>query len=235
MVSTTVPADLDAETVAQLRHERANGMTLAELRKAYPSLSAEQIKAATEGVETAKAPTGDLPKLEEAGIIETPKRTRKAPAKVETRRERPTKPVRSRFPNKAEFDKAMAAYRTALAAFEAGTAKRAGSAKAPATTTAKPKATGAKAKAERKPRAVIDPPKGFKGWDDPKLATKVLARKAKGLTIKQISAELGLPDEERFHHRVSLVFRAAADAKGIERPRLSAEAIEARRKEKAAS
>jgi hypothetical protein len=39
------------------------------------------------------------------------------------------------------------------------------------------------------------------------------------MTIKVISAELGLPAEERYWHRVSLIYRPAADAAGIKRPK----------------
>jgi hypothetical protein len=94
-----------------------------------------------------------------------------------------------------------------------------------------PKASAPKSTAKKaagRPRATIEPPSGYKSWDDPKLAAFVLREKAKGQTIKAIAATLDLPAEERFWHRVSLVFRAAADAKGIERPRLSAEALASR-------
>src|SRR5215208_4725912 len=42
-MTTTATTDIDAETVQQLRHERAKGMTIAELHKAFHSLSAETI------------------------------------------------------------------------------------------------------------------------------------------------------------------------------------------------
>ena len=56
-----------------------------------------------------------------------------------------------------------------------------------------------------------------------------------GKTIKEITAALGLPAEQRFWHRVSIVWRETADAKGLDRPRNSAEVVARRiatRKEK---
>jgi hypothetical protein len=73
-------------------------------------------------------------------------------------------------------------------------------------------------------------PEGFKSWTDPKLATAVVRMKTKGgKTIKEIAAALGLPAVHRSWFLVSKVWRDTADAKGLDRPRLSAEAIEARK------
>jgi hypothetical protein len=63
-------------------------------------------------------------------------------------------------------------------------------------------------------RSRVPVPSGFKSWEDPKLATRVLKEKASGKTIKEITAGLGLPTDERHAHKVSLVYRKAADAKG---------------------
>jgi hypothetical protein len=63
-------------------------------------------------------------------------------------------------------------------------------------------------------RSRVPVPSGFKSWEDPKLATRVLKEKAAGKTIKEITAGLGLPTDERHAHKVSLVYRKAADAKG---------------------
>jgi hypothetical protein len=234
MTTTVAPAatDLDAETVAQLRSERSSGVTIAELRKAYPSLSAATIRKAV-GEPGQKPPTLDLPKLD--AIVSTPKRKAKATTKVTTTKVAPVEPDYSKLPE-AKREAARKAYEKAVAQYTGGVSevptveKKAApksSAKAPAT----PKATAPKA--ERKPRPTIEPPSGFRSWDDAKLAARVLREKAKGSTIKAISAGLGLPEVERYFHRVSLVYREAADAKGIDRPRLSAEAIEGRRKAKA--
>jgi hypothetical protein len=97
------------------------------------------------------------------------------------------------------------------------------SAPAPARTS-QPKATAAKPTPKSSPkkdttakatvRSRVPVPSGFKSWDDPKLAARVLKEKAAKKTIKQITEGLGLPVDERHAHKVSLVFRAAADAKG---------------------
>jgi hypothetical protein len=78
-------------------------------------------------------------------------------------------------------------------------------------------------------------PEGW-SWTDPKLAARVLRLKDDGKTkrtIKEVTEALGLPAREGVWHQVSLVYRKAADAKGIERPRLSAEAIASRKAAKA--
>jgi hypothetical protein len=90
------------------------------------------------------------------------------------------------------------------------------------------KATTAKKAAGRTP--ALDAPEGFKSWTDPKLATAIVRMKTtKGYTIKAIAHELGLPAEHRSWFAVSKVWRETADAKGIDRPRLSEEAIAARK------
>ena len=56
-----------------------------------------------------------------------------------------------------------------------------------------------------------------------------------GYTIKAIAHELGLPPVHRSWLKVSLVWRSEADRLGLDRPRLSPEAIKKRlssRKEK---
>jgi hypothetical protein len=90
-----------------------------------------------------------------------------------------------------------------------GSARKAAAAKPGPKSTVK-KETTAKATV----RSRVPVPSGFKSWEDPKLATRVLKEKASGKTIKEITAGLGLPTDERHAHKVSLVYRKAADAKG---------------------
>lgn len=107
--------------------------------------------------------------------------------------------------------------------------------KTPALKAPAKKATGAKAAdAKKAPAKTLDAPEGFKSWTDPKLATAVVRMKTKEKkTIKAIAEALGLPAEHRSWFAVSKVWRETADAKGIDRPRLSPEAIEARKAKKA--
>jgi hypothetical protein len=211
---------IPAEVREELRRKRAEGVTVAELRKAFPDYGLIAIRSAVADV---------IPPTKA-------KRAGNGAAKVETKRVRPVEPDYSKLPE-SKREAARKRYERAVAQFTGGvsevptvTAK-----KAPKAAKSQPKAkASAKAKPAGRPRATIEPPKGFGSWDDAKLAARVLREKAKGSTIKQISAGLGLPEEERYFHRVSLVYRAAADAKGIERPRLSAEVIESRKQKASA-
>ncbi len=203
------------EVTAELRRKRAEGVTLSELRASYSQLSLAAIKRATDGI----TPTT---KAAKAG-------GRKA---VTTKRVRPQEPDYDKLPE-AKRAEAKAKYEAALAKFEAAEKK------APASEA--PKATAAKngrasrthtvvdekpaAKATKKPgvptRTLGKAPADTDGfdWKAKALPGRVLKLKASGKTIKQITAELGLPAREGVWHRVSLIYRAAADAKGIERQR----------------
>jgi hypothetical protein len=255
MTTTTVPvpADLDAETAQQLRHERANGVTLAELRKAYPSLSLATIKAAVSGVETAKPPTTDYKKLEEAGIVKTPKRRAKAP--VSTKRVAPVEPDYSKLPA-GKRAAAKKVYQAAVREFEAADVTEPGgnvapkstaksSAKAPAKGRApEPKKSTAKpsAKAPAKSTKKSAPAKAAEDdgvdWNSKAVANRIVKMKQDGSTIKEIAEALDLPAVHRSWLRVSLVWRREADARGLSRPRHSAETVSKRiatRREKASA
>jgi len=147
---------------------------------------------------------------------------------VTSRKVAPAEPTRDGFRTDAQFAKAHAEYTAALAAFEATSppvspapddeemkqlVMKDGAAKA----ASKPIQT----KKARPPRVLGKQPSDLDGFNfaDPKLPARVLRLKGQGRTIKQIAAELGLPAEERYWHRVSLVYRAAADKQGIGRPR----------------
>jgi len=178
-------------------------------------------KAEEEAREAINEIVDDAAKAQEAPKPK-PRRTRAA---VTTKRVRPTEPDYDKLPE-GKREAARRTYEAALARFEKATglpvdketgAKLAAAAKkAPADT---------KAKATKKPgvpartlgRAPADT-NGF-DWKDAKLPGRVLKLKASGKTIKQITAELGLPAREGVWHKVSLIYRAAADAKGIERQR----------------
>jgi hypothetical protein len=87
------------------------------------------------------------------------------------------------------------------------------------------KATPAKAKPVKESapanRSKVNPPNGFKTWDDKRLAAKIVKAKQAGSTIKEIAEELGLPAEHGSWFRVSKVWRESADARGLDRPRRS--------------
>jgi len=172
---------------------------------------------------TAKAKHGNPNRPSEA--TRRPKGGQKG---VTRRRVAPVEPTRNGFRTDAQFAKALAAYGTALAAYRAETGEPApAKAKSPAKprkTTANPPVSPAPeepAKKARPARVLGKQPSDTDGFNfqDPKLPARVLRLKGQGNTIKAITAELGLPAEEKFWHRVSLVYRAAADAKGIDRPR----------------
>ena len=68
-IAMTTTTAVPSEVVAELRTRREAGETLAELKKAFPGLSAATIK------ETVSQPgqvVGDYPKLEAAGIVSKP-------------------------------------------------------------------------------------------------------------------------------------------------------------------
>jgi hypothetical protein len=139
---------------------------------------------------------------------------------VTVKRVRPTEPDYSKLPE-GKREAAKDRYEAALAEWkESNTAEvRAAEKKAPAKRTPKaPKATASNGHASRTSVVVDDLPAGW-DWKAKALPGRVLKLKAQGKTIKEITAELGLPAREGVWHRVSLVYRAAADAKGIERPR----------------
>ncbi len=189
----------------------------------------------TERAETTKAISRARKSAEETGLLKPeaapkpkPRRTRAA---VTTKRVRPTEPDYDKLPEGKRAD-AKAKYEAALAKFEAQEAKtglpvdKETGAKLAAAVKKAPADTKAKA-ATKKPgvptRTLGKAPADTDGfdWKAKSLPGRVLKLKASGKTIKQITAELGLPAREGVWHRVSLVYRAAADAKGIERQRRS--------------
>jgi hypothetical protein len=62
-------------------------------------------------------------------------------------------------------------------------------------------------------------------WTSKATAAKIVKLKGQGKTIKQIAAEMGLPAEQRFWMKVSIVWRTEADRLGLDRPRNSAEVV----------
>jgi hypothetical protein len=62
-------------------------------------------------------------------------------------------------------------------------------------------------------------------WASKAVANRVVKLKTSGKTIKQIAAEMGLPAEQRFWMKVSIVWRTEADRLGLDRPRNSAEVV----------
>jgi hypothetical protein len=251
VTTDTLPAatELDPETVAQLRSERANGVTLAELRKAFPSLSSATIRKALGEETTAKLAPEEVERRKqrqvehadhEAQKATTAKKATRAKAAVSTRRVAPVEPTRDQFGKGTEGTKAYRAahkaYEAALEEFRAGnTAEvRQAEKKAPAKRTkSQPKAPAAKSapkstpnsqpKAKKVGARSADMPEGW-SWTDPKLAARVLKLKTEGQgrTIKQVTEALGLPAREGVWHQVSLVYRKAADSKGLARPRRTA-------------
>jgi hypothetical protein len=211
-----------AEVAEELRSKRAEGVSLAELRKLHPELTAAQIKAAVE----APAPTLDLPKLDAiitGPTVEEPKRKpRRAKAPVETKRVKPTKPVRSKFGSKVEFDKAMKEYRTALARFEA-------EGKVPevteATVTDGGKAKTIRVQATGQKKAKVAAEDDGVDWNSKAVANRIVKMKQDGRTIKEIAEAMELPAVHRSWLRVSNVWRREADARGLSRPRHSAETV----------
>jgi hypothetical protein len=87
-------------------------------------------------------------------------------------------------------------------------------AEAKPTRTRKPAATKAKAPATDG----ID-------WTSKAVAAKVVKLKKTGKTIKQITEALGLPAEQKYWMKVSIVWRTEADRLGLDRPRNSAETV----------
>lgn len=225
------------EEATELRKARASGTTLAELRRSYPSLSLATIRKTVDGVTPAT------------------KASRTSKAKVETSHVEPVEPDRSSFPAGADgtkaFKEAHKAYEAALETFRsteptgdlakleaAGliekppTKRQRQAAATKARKDAGEKAAAAAKKPAPKSAPTVPVPDGYRSWTDARLATKVVALKTKeGKTVKQIAEALGLPAIHRSWFLVSKVWRDTADAKGIDRPRLSAEAI-ASRKEK---
>jgi hypothetical protein len=226
MIDTTTPTPtLDPIAVEELRTRRAGGETLAELKKEFPNLSGDQIREALEV--PADAPKLDLPKLDAIITGEKPKRQKKAPAPVASSRVAPVEPDYSKLPE-SKREAARKRYERAVAQFTGGVSEVPTVEAKPKKSTPK-KETGSK-KAPAKKAEPIEPPAGFKSWTDPKLATAVVRKKTKeGKTIKTIAEELGLPAVHRSWFLVSKVWRETADAKGLERARLSPEAIEARK------
>jgi hypothetical protein len=107
--------------------------------------------------------------------------------------------------------------------------------KAPAKSTPKEPKSTSKPKAAPKKAPALPAPDGYRSWTDPKLATAVVRMKTKEKkTIKEIAEALRLPAEHRSWFAVSKVWRETADAKGLDRQRLSPEAIEARKAKRAA-
>jgi hypothetical protein len=75
-------------------------------------------------------------------------------------------------------------------------------------------------------------------WTSKAVAAKVVKLKKAGKTIKQITQEMGLPAEQKYWMKVSIVWRREADKQGLDRPRNSAETVARRiatRKAKRAS
>lgn len=62
-------------------------------------------------------------------------------------------------------------------------------------------------------------------WTSKVVANRVVKMKQSGKTIKEITAELGLPAEQKFWMKVSIVWRMEADRLGLDRLRHSAEVV----------
>jgi hypothetical protein len=77
----------------------------------------------------------------------------------------------------------------------------------------------------RKPAAPKAPTNDGIDWTSKAVVAKVVKLKKAGKTIKQITEEMGLPAEQRFWMKVSIVWRREADARGLDRPRNSAEVV----------
>jgi hypothetical protein len=152
-----------------------------------------------------------------------------------TSRVEPVEPKREAFGDGAAGTKAyraaMAKYEMALEAYRAGEVNEPGGNVPPkvrisnppvkakrAAAKAKEAAADAKPKAPARQRVEVAP--GF-DWNAKGLAAKVVKAKQAGKTIKAISVDLGLPQNESAWHKLSLVYRAEADRQGIARPRRS--------------
>jgi hypothetical protein len=148
-----------------------------------------------------------------APVEEKPRRRTRSAANTKVVREAEKKTPAKRRPPVVREDEATAAGQVE----ERRPAKR------------QPKAKEQPAKSTAKAPSV-PVPDGFKSWTDAKLATAVVRMKTKeNKTIKAIAEELGLPAVHRSWFLVSKVWRDTADSKGIDRPRLSEEAIAARK------
>ncbi len=180
-----------------------------------------------ERTDQAEIATADAPKTK------APVRTRK-PA-VTTKRVRPVEPKREAFGDGAAgtnaYREAHRKYEAVLEAYRSeNTAEvRESEKKAPARRRPAAKASdsnqGKAASATKNghaSRTRIDT--GDFDWKAKALPARVLKLKGEGKTIKQVTEVLGLPAREGVWHRVSLIYRAAADAKGLNRPRRSKEA-----------
>src|SRR6266545_287990 len=166
----------------------------------------------TERAETTKAISRARKSAEETGLLKPeaapkpkPRRTRAA---VTTKRVRPTEPDYDKLPEGKRAD-AKAKYEAALAKFEAQEAKtglpvdkETGAKLAAAVRKAATKKPGVPARTLGKAPADTN---GF-DWKDAKLPARILKLKSQGKTIKQITAELGLPAREGVWHRVSIIY-----------------------------
>jgi hypothetical protein len=217
--------------VAEMRALReAQGMSLAELRKRYPHLTATAVREAVDGL---PVPHGDPSK-------EKPRGGQRG---VTTRRVRPVEPDYSKLPEakakeaRAAFEKAHAEWKAGNTAEVRAAEKKVPAVRVPKQPSRKPARAAAKVKEARADAQPSDPKasdarKGRKptddlpdGWDwhAKGLPARILRLKTegKGRTIKQVTEALGLPAREGVWHKVSLIYRAAADAKGLARPRRS--------------